>query len=313
MQKMKLALVVALLSGTNAIAASNSDIDMALAGYGQAENLPKSETTKDSKSAIDVEVDKYLDNEGDNKLYREDVKVGKGDKKANAALMRAPSIKSTGLAFGAQAGLHWRYKQLNELIETKYRGKLDQINFRPFIVDGKILTPSIRVMKDTEDYQSPQRVVETKVSFIVEEEARIVSIPPTYRNYLIRYYDKPKPIHSELQPATTDEEFLMKKSVREGFEIGIKTANQIFLDGLLKMERDIEGRVNYRKMVQLKMISPAALKITERNVTFNGRTMNVGERITEITSNSQFKTMDEWQSVWINAEKGAFNKFSPSM
>lgn len=31
------------------------------ASYGQAENLPKSETTKDSKLAIDVEIDKYLE------------------------------------------------------------------------------------------------------------------------------------------------------------------------------------------------------------------------------------------------------------
>lgn len=49
------------------------------------------------------------------------------------------------------------------------------------------------------------------------------------------------------------------------------------------------------------------------NVTINGRTKNIGERITEITTNRQFKKMDEWPSVWINAEKGAFNKYSSTV
>lgn len=49
----------------------------------------------------------------------------------------------------------------------------------------------------------------------------------------------------------------MKNSVREGSKIGIRIDNQIVLDGLLKMERDIKRRVNYRKLVQLKMTTPA--------------------------------------------------------
>lgn len=312
MNKLKLAMVIVILSGTNSWAVTNSEIDKALNAYGSAEDLPKAKDKSEQDAEMDVEVNKYFSEDGESQLYR-DQDLKPKSKEENKAIMRAPAIKNTGIAFGAQAGLHWRYEQLNNLVETKYRGMFDQINFRPFIQDGKILTPSILVMKDTEDYQSERKVVETKVSFIVQEEARIVSVPPTYRNYLIRHYDKPKPVHSILKPTNNAEIELWRASVREGFEHGVKLANQIFKDGLLKLERDIEGRVNYRKMVQLKMISPAALKVTDRTVTFNGRTMNVGERITEIESDSQYRTMDEWQSVWIKAEDEAFNKFSPTL
>jgi hypothetical protein len=56
-------------------------------------------------------------------------------------------------------------------------------------------------------------------------------------------------------------------------------------------------------MVSLGMINPAALKITEGSVTFNGRTMNVGETILQISDDANFKNLDNWKSAWTVAEE----------
>ena len=260
----------------------------------------KTKPAKKPNKEIDEHVNDYLGNDGEHKLYREDTVSKKGEDGVRAS-MRAPTIKETGLAFGAQAGLHWRYEQINKLIDTKYRGRLDQVSFRPFILEGRILMPSILVVKNDENYLSDTKLVESNISFKVDEEARIVSVPPTYRNYLVRNFDPPRPVNPILKPTTEIEEKLWRSALKEGFEKGVEMADDIFNDGLLKMEQDLRGRVNYRKMMQLGMVSPAALRVTERGVTFNDRTMNVGETIFEITKNANYTSMDEWRSAWIDS------------
>lgn len=306
---MKVVLVVSIALGlASACWAESSDtaVDKLLQENSTADSelAPKNKTkviADPEEAQIDSSVDKYLENQDGHKLYRDEPEQKNGKKDMTAAL-RTPAIKETALAFGAQAGLHWRYAQINELIESKWRGRLDQASFRPFILDGRILMPSILIMKDDENYLSDTKLVESNISFKVAEEAKIVSVAPTYRNYLIRYFEPPKPVNSILKPGTDAENKIWRKALKDGFITGVRMADEIFNDGLLKMERDIRGRVNYSKMISLKMISPAALKVTERGVTFNGRTMNVGETIYEITDNASYKSMDEWRTAWLNSK-----------
>lgn len=247
------------------------------------------------------EVNKYLADEDGYQLYRDDiVPGGKKDQFENS--LRKDGIVDTARAFGSQAGLYWRYKEINSIIE-RYQGRLDGVNFRPFMTDGMILTPSILIANNDENFISDKKMIKTNISFIVDQEARIVSVPPTYRDYIVREFDAPLPVNPLLKPKNDYEYKLWRKALEEGYELGVETAFDIFKDGLLQLERDIQGRINYRKMVQLEMISPAALKISKMGVTFNGRTMNAGEAIYEITQDTQYKSMDEWRSAWLKAEK----------
>lgn len=243
-------------------------------------------------------VDKYLKNAEGHKLYRDDELGNEKNNRGIEQALRKNAIADTARAFGSQAGLHWRYNEINEIVE-RYSGRLDAVNFRPFITDGMILMPSVLVSKDSEDYLSNKKMVKTNIQFIVDEEARIVSVAPTYRNYLIREFAAPKPVNPVLRPKNSFEEDIWREALIEGWEIGVDEAFAIFKDGLLRFERDYQGRINYRKMVQLNMISPAALKVTQNGVTFNGRQMNVGETIYSIVDEANYRTMDEWRSAWL--------------
>lgn len=250
------------------------------------------------------EMQDYMAQKDDSSLYRKDAsgKNEKDPKKAQDTL-RQNTIETTAVGFAAQAGLKWRYENINQIIKAKYAGRLDEVNFRPFVTDKNILTPSILITKDEENYESPQKLIKSNINFVVADEARIVSVPPTYRDYLVRYFPEPKKIHPALKPRDDIEMEAWRKGVLKGWMIGVKQANDIFADGLLRLERDIQGRVNYRKMVSLKMISPAALKVTKRGVTFNDRTMNVGETVYEITNVANFTTLDDWRSAWLKGDE----------
>lgn len=266
------------------------------------DHLGKHKPANIKSSDLPKDLQAYLANKKNGQVYRNEGTEASNPKKAQDAL-RQSTIESTATSFAAQAGLKWRYDRINEIIKKKYQGRLDEVNFRPFVTNQNVLTPSILIVKDEENYVNDQKMVKTNISFVVADEARIVSNPPTYRDYLIRYYDEPKKIHPILRPQNDEEQAAWQRGIMKGWMIGVRQANEIFNDGLLRMERDIEGRVNYRKMVKLHMISPAALKVTKRGVTFNDRTMNVGETVYEIPNVANFTNLDEWRSAWLREDE----------
>lgn len=300
--KIKLLLLTGLLASNCAMAQEpDYSDDKVLYELSQEIKGEKAKETKKGKKEAPAEIDKYMKDEEGYQLYRED--IGPGAKKNQFEnSLRKVGIVDTARAFGSQAGLHWRYKEINKIID-RYQGRLDAVNFRPFMTDGMILTPSILIAKNDENFINDKKMIKTNISFIVDQEARIVSVPPTYRDYIVREFDPPRPVNPLLRPKNEQEQKLWRSALQEGWEIGVETAFDIFKDGLLQLERDIQGRINYRKMVQLEMISPAALKVSKMGVTFNGRTMNAGESIYEITQDAQYKSMDEWRSAWLKAER----------
>lgn len=282
---------------------SSNDSDLALKELSREialEETAKTSATESEKSSDEIR--KYLDEESGYQLYRNDELRGVDEKNQFESSLRKIGIVDTARSFGSQAALHWRYKEINKIIE-KYSGRLDAVNFRPFMTDKIILSPSVLIVRDDEHYLNDRKMIRTNISFVIDDEARIVSVPPNYRDYLVREYAPPKSVNPILRPKNEFERKLWEKGLAEGWAIGVEDAFAIFKDGLLRMERDLQGRVNYRKLVELGMVSPAALKITESGVTFNGRTMNVGETIYEISQDAQYKSMDEWRSAWLKAER----------
>ncbi len=212
--------------------------------------------------------------------------------------MRSDAIFNAARAYATQAGLAWRYDQTNALLLGKYEGALDQAtSFRPFIEQGVILIPS--VLESRNDRALADGVLtELSASFYIDEEAAIVMEPPTFRDYLIRYYPEPEELHPALLPANDQEQVLWDKGADEGWQLGVTQAEDIFTDGFNEMEKDIIGRITYLKLKSLNMIGDATLQQTAAGVTFNGRAMNVGEVIYQITDQAQYQTLSGWRSAW---------------
>lgn len=220
------------------------------------------------------------------------------DQSMKLSNLRSDAIFNAARAYAAQAALAWRYDQINELILDKWAGALDKAaSFRPFIEQEFILIPSVH--ESTSDEQLKDGVLtRLAASFIVDEEAVIVTAAPTFRDYLVREFNAPEELHTALLPANDVEQILWDKGSKEGWEIGISQAEEIFNDGFNEMEMDIIGRVTYLKLKSLNMISDASLKMTSAGVTFNGRAMNVGEEIFSIDDIARYRTMSDWRTAW---------------
>jgi defect-in-organelle-trafficking protein DotC len=77
----------------------------------------------------------------------------------------------------------------------------------------------------------------------------------------------------------------------------LEQANDIFTDGLNRMVKDIVGRVTYLKLKKLNVLEPATVTQLNADMTFDNRTMNIGEVIYTIDNLAKYKTLTDWNSA----------------
>jgi len=210
--------------------------------------------------------------------------------------VRPEAIFNAGRAYAAQTALYWRSEQINALLDTKYQSALDQISFRPLMENEFVLVPSV-IEGQSEEELKGDVLVRVRASFVVEQEARIVTSEPTYRDYLYNHFPVPTKVHPALKPKNLLEKERWESGVNAGWVMGLEQANDIFTDGLNRMVKDIIGRVNYLKLKKLNVLQPATVSQLKADMTFNDRTMNIGEVIYTIDNVAKYNAFSDWDSA----------------
>jgi len=213
--------------------------------------------------------------------------------------LRYKAIRQEGLRVGAQSGLAYRYGLIMQYLH-KVEPKLNvTYSFNGFIKDGRLLVPAVVEVRNKfqlDPEKGEARVVRNAVT--VEEEARIVSVVPTWRDYLWQEYSMPEMPHPSLLPRTDAESLAWSQAVDQGWKAGVSQADEIYSDRLAQLTKAVEGRHTYITLENKKMFSPASLRVVANKVTFNGRTMNVGETIYTVGNEAGYTPAKDWAPVW---------------
>lgn len=219
-----------------------------------------------------------------------DVKTEKGG-------LRFRSMRQEGLRLGAQAGLAERYSMIMEYIDKNETKANVIFSFSGFVNDGNLLVPAIDQAQNQFKIDGDEaRIVSN--SYTIAEEAKIISSVPTWRDWLAQEYETPEKPHYSLLPRTPNEVKVWEQAVKEGWRAGVVQANDIYSDRLNDLARAVEGRYLYRVLEEKKMIKPSLLKVERNKVTYNGRTMNIGEVIYSVEQNANYTSGDTWRPVW---------------
>lgn len=222
-----------------------------------------------------------------------------GSEEAESGGLRFRAIRQEGLRVGAQTGLAHRYGMVMEYLGG-VEPKINVIfSFNGFVKDGRLLMPA--VVEVPNQFVNDKETGEARVirnAFTIEEEARIISVVPTWRDYLWQEYAYPEKPHSSLLPRSDAEAKAWQEAVNEGWRAGVHQADTIYSDRLAMLTKAVEGRNLYKTLESKKMVSPAALQVVSNRVTFNGRTMNVGEVIYTINNQSNYTASEQWRPVW---------------
>jgi defect-in-organelle-trafficking protein DotC len=213
--------------------------------------------------------------------------------------MRFEILKKAALGYGVQSGLARRSYEISQLL-THNQVMLDSIyNFAALLLDKNVLPPVLSDAENNLNQPDGDTIRIADATYRIEQQARFVTAPPNWRDYLLANfnYTVDQPSDAEL-PQNDAEKKAWKKLVSDGWDLGVKQANQIFSQSMLRLERDYKGMVLYRRLLAMHMIDRPYVAEADLGVTGNGSAINVNDRILRITSKPQLETNPmEWKPI----------------
>lgn len=232
-----------------------------------------------------------------------DLKKLRGTKKAvkdeleNLSL-RVAAIRQEALRVGAQSGLAKRYEAITTYLDANDNRLNVVYNFAPF-VDGKILLPAVAKNQDTFVLDSEDGTATVvRSSYTISEEAKIISNPPTWRDFLYQTFEEPEEPHSSVLPQNPKEVKVWEESVEEGWLAGITMADEVFSDRLADLTKSLEERYRYQLLLNQGVVTAPIAGVDRRSITYDGRTLNVGETVYSVEQPVNYTASPEWRPVW---------------
>jgi len=209
--------------------------------------------------------------------------------------LRLPAMRDTAMTFGARGGLSFTSRQINMMLQQRAQ-KLDRIyDFSNLVIRGPdnvvVLPPVISEAKKSYEMSDQGKMVRVADEiFEIISQAQFAPGAPLWHSYLIREYSPPKDPPSEILPRTPQERKYWERHVREGWEAGVKQANDIFQLDLNRLDRDYNGMVRYKGMLTEGKVSAPVLAKAPMGVTGDGSDMRVNDRAIRIMKDPSLQT-----------------------
>lgn len=215
--------------------------------------------------------------------------------------IRAKAIKEAALSYGARGGLAWRTFKIREMLEA-HGSNLDKVyDFNHLLIpapSGLMIEPPIISEADKALLieKGGQDAAVSDRYYNIIKQAKIVSAPRMWRNYLERDWGEVLPPPDILLPENDLEREDWIKFVRQGWDEGIVQADSIYQDDLNELTANYQGMVRYRMLLAQGMVSPPYALQVDRGVTGGGNEMRVGDRAVQITGKPELQPgSDQWQ------------------
>jgi defect-in-organelle-trafficking protein DotC len=220
------------------------------------------------------------------------------NKKGQTGKIREMALRETALSLGAQAGLAWRAKFIDDELVKQTR-PLDTIyDFNALTLEHNVLPPVLVEGRHTLNLADTQTIRISDRTYKVAKQARFITTPPHWRQYLWLDYKKPDYPHITLLPKTPQERDIWCYYVEKGWQNGVVQANTILEDSIARIKEDFTGMILYRKLLSMNMVSPPYVSHTDLGVTGDGDEIHIDDRVLRITALPALNiNSDEWRAA----------------
>lgn len=211
--------------------------------------------------------------------------------------VRLTTLKQAAFSWGVQEGLYWRYQNITASLDAQSLQLHTIFDFNKFLVDGKMLLPSIIEAERIFEQKSDTTVRTVNVSYTLDKAARLVPQTPTWRDYLLRRIDKPQEPHHVIFPRNDSEKAVWLEQLDKGWEAGVAQADDIFELDLRRLQKDIEGMFRFRKLLAMGIVTMPRIASSKYSTIKlnNGKTININDVVYSITTQSEFTETDRWE------------------
>lgn len=223
--------------------------------------------------------------------------------------IREMALKETALSLGAQAGLAKRARVIDESLARQTRN-LDLIyDFNSLVLQHNILPPVLLEGRNTLNLADAQTIRVSDRTYKVSKQARFITTPPNWHQYLWMDYQKPDYPNITLLPKTKAEKQVWCIYTARGWKRGIEQANVIFEENIARVKEDFVGMILYRKLLAMNMISPPYVSHTDLGVTGDGSEIYIDDRVLRITALPALNVnSEEWRAA-IAKDENALEQF----
>jgi defect in organelle trafficking protein DotC len=224
--------------------------------------------------------------------------------------VRFTALKQTARSIGAQAGLAWRSRKLNMILNSQKRN-LDRIfDFRYLILNQNVLPPILVEGRNTLSLADELTIRSADHEYQIIQQPKFIMTPPNWRHYIWMSYKKPETPNNTLLPQNAEERTIWNKYIQFGWEEGKEQADQIFLANLSRLQRDYEGMILYRKLLAQNMLTTPYVSKADLGVTGDNNEMRINDRVLRITAVPQLQLdSKKWRPVI--AKKSYYKKPQP--
>lgn len=233
----------------------------------------------------------------DVQALKSDSSLAPGGKTAVSSI-RNEALKETALSTGAQAALAYRSKQINAML-NQHATYLDYVfNFNLLLMNHNVLPPVLVEGDNSLNLDDPLTIRIADRTYQIISQARFVTTPPTWRNYLWMTYTKPQVPDNSLLPENANERTIWKQYVAEGWQQGLLQAQDMYKQNLATLKRDYAGMVRYKFLLTQHMINAPYVTRTDLGITGGGSDMRINDQVLRITElPSLIPDSKQWKPV----------------
>ena len=212
--------------------------------------------------------------------------------------VRFKAIRETATTLAVQTAVRYQYSRFNEEMESLSRALDKLYDFSLLLAhDGAVQPPVIVEANNALQIKSSVKSVSSRKVYKIIQDAKIVSVPPTWRHYLIKKFDAIESVNSVLLPRTPQERSIWRDAVVKGWSIGIQQAQRVFDANLNQLNRDFMGLVTYQRLAAQGIIGVPMVAEGEYGVKIRDKVLDVDQRIFRITQPAKFNEVDKWQPI----------------
>jgi defect-in-organelle-trafficking protein DotC len=224
--------------------------------------------------------------------------------KARDRALRHAAQKKAALAWGAQSGFSARTKKRNDWL-LAHEEILDRVfTFGPFVYGDHILLPAIAAGRRDFRLERLEKASSSIVSYRIESRARIVSIRPTFREFLMIAPGTPKRVNPILLPKNSREKKLWKKWTDDGWTAGETLSDRAFVLGVRRLVREIEGRIRFMELALAGQVEYPTYARTAAGILRTGDSLEIGDSVLRITRPASFTGSDRWRPLSYRDKEG---------
>lgn len=212
--------------------------------------------------------------------------------------IRERAILQAAESFGSQAGYCAGVAQWNAWAH-RHSGVLNRAyDFASLLVDGGRVLPPV-ILEDNDSYLQQGRglAITAQTTWHILRYGKIVSVAPTWRDYLLQSCAPPLKPNTVLLPKTAADRAAWKAGIQKGWKMGESAARQGFKLGLHRATRDFAGMLRFWLLHKRGVMSAPMLSTGTVSMRVDGRTLSVGERIFRLTGVGNFKDPKDWKPV----------------